>query len=1202
MAIRRPSAVPLVFHCWSCWLLLALLLSLTCALLPTHSLAQQPTEPVDVSPGNGESYYLINQLSGLQADLASGASATAQPVTIQNRSFTGLSQRWAFTRLPNGSWAISNLSNGECLSGATNSGNATTAAATCVLASSADQWTLNPVTNGYVTLTNQSTGLVLDISGSSSSAGATLTQTSLASAPSQSQQWLLRPAFFRGIDNALLEKQEADRLAAGLPWWQDAGKSADQLLILKNHGVNLVRIRPTSAPPYQSLSLNGSSPIPATCTSNGCYAETEEADLDLARRAKQLGLSVELTLFFDGASSLSTPGAWAAYSLPQLTSAVYNYVKAEVESYRSAGVMPDIVTIGNEVDTGMFGSMASPGSSFTGFAAVQQQGMQAVLDAASDTALGPAIPPPLRCIHITPAWNLTTFFTEAHQNSIPFDAICQSYYPIYHGPLTATQAAASNPGTRPIEQSVLANAATTLAVPIFLIEVGEHYENGFAPNDPWYPPTVAGQRQFLIDVNDVLKALPNHLGMGFEYWDPGGVNTTSASGAFTNGDNKTNATYIWNGLTLFDNADTSGSAQSSAVNYSAILAAADALGGRLDQTLNYMLINVATGKVLGTAGVSANSATPLAIQSTDGGTTLAQQWSISSSSDGYLNIANLNLTQGAASQALDSGPAGASGSLVVLNNAQSGSASQEWNLLSAGDQNYTLVNKANNLVLASEAGSTEIVLQSPASSNPDWITPANNSQLWQVVPAHITEPAVPVQLSFVSGVPSSANYGAALNRIEVDVLDASGSLVTTATSSVTLTIAGPNHYASTLTVSSSNGIAGFDLSKVALGSVGAYSLAASANAITTATAAFTVVPVSLSVAAQNIARAFGVSNPALLYSITGFVNGDSQSAVAGVPSLSTSAVVPSAPGTYPIAVAAGTLAAANYVFTLVPGTLTVTPAPTTTTLSASSTSVNPGQNVTLTATVTTPSTIAPAGTMNFLSGTTLLSSAASNATGVSNYTGALLPGVNSLTATFVAASDFAPSTSPAVSVNEPDYSLTTTQTSLNLSAGGSAMVPFTLTPVGGYQGTVTMTCASSLPELSCVSSPTDFAVSGPSTALSGTATITAATNVASLLPGNRQERNTQRPPPGLAWLLGAFALLFVPRTGKRSKNVPRRISPRFLSALLVFGLLLAPIGIASCGGGASTSPPPATTGTVTLTATGTTGNTIQTLKITVTLQ
>ena len=133
-------------------------------------------------------------------------------------------------------------------------------------------------------------------------------------------------------------------------------------------------------------------------------------------------------------------------------------------AYRQAGVMPDLVSIGNEVDTGFLGSIGSPtGSDFTSFAALQIQAIQAVNDAAADTSAGPTLPPPLTCIHITPAWDLTQFFTLANLNGVTYDAICQSYYPIFHGPLTDAQAAASNPGDQPIEQDVLARALPTSA-------------------------------------------------------------------------------------------------------------------------------------------------------------------------------------------------------------------------------------------------------------------------------------------------------------------------------------------------------------------------------------------------------------------------------------------------------------------------------------------------------------------------------------------------------------------------------------------------------------------------------------------------------------------------------------------------------------------------------------------------------------------
>ena len=81
----------------------------------------------------------------------------------------------------------------------------------------------------------------------------------------------------------------------------------------------------------------------------------------------------------------------------------------------------------------------------------------------------------------------------------------------------------------------------------------------------------------------------------------------------------------------------------------------------------------------------------------------------------------------------------------------------------------------------------------------------------------------------------------------------------------------------------------------------------------------------LTVSAIDAIRAQNTENPALSYSITGFQNGQNlaSSGVTGTPDLSTTAVLASPVGDYPITCAVGTLAADNYDFTFVDGTLTI---------------------------------------------------------------------------------------------------------------------------------------------------------------------------------------------------------------------------------------------------------------------------------------
>jgi hypothetical protein len=89
----------------------------------------------------------------------------------------------------------------------------------------------------------------------------------------------------------------------------------------------------------------------------------------------------------------------------------------------------------------------------------------------------------------------------------------------------------------------------------------------------------------------------------------------------------------------------------------------------------------------------------------------------------------------------------------------------------------------------------------------------------------------------------------------------------------------------------------------------------------------TVNPAPLTITADNQTRVYRQANPTLTASYSGFVLGQSlaTSGVTGSPGLTTPATPTSPAGTYPISPALGSLAAANYTFTFVPGTLTVTP-------------------------------------------------------------------------------------------------------------------------------------------------------------------------------------------------------------------------------------------------------------------------------------
>jgi hypothetical protein len=83
---------------------------------------------------------------------------------------------------------------------------------------------------------------------------------------------------------------------------------------------------------------------------------------------------------------------------------------------------------------------------------------------------------------------------------------------------------------------------------------------------------------------------------------------------------------------------------------------------------------------------------------------------------------------------------------------------------------------------------------------------------------------------------------------------------------------------------------------------------------------------NLVVTADNKTRAYGDANPALTYTVTGYLGSDNGSVITGAPTLATAANLTTNVGNMPITAAANNLNATNYNFTYANGTMAITPA------------------------------------------------------------------------------------------------------------------------------------------------------------------------------------------------------------------------------------------------------------------------------------
>ena len=506
-------------------------------------------------------------------------------------------------------------------------------------------------------------------------------------------------------------------------------------------------------------------------------------------------MSCNVTLFYSGSNTSDTPGLWSGKTVAQLAGVppsaglMYSYVKQVMQLFRAAGAWPDLVAIGNEVNTGMFtkgitGGVCTPNGTGGGacFAPIQIAAMQAILDAASDTSnpalLGPPLPPPLRCIHPDGGPDLQNFFNGAvNTNHIPLEVACESYYPGWHGPLTQTQSSWHNATNQHVGEVNMATQANGLGLPLFTIEDGVSYTTSGRPQDQWYVPTTRSlSRQAMIDLNRVQKNMPHNLSMGMEWW--AGEATPIAGITALQG------FWATSGITLFDASTTSGNALDNAT-----LPVMLAMGGKLDPTLTYKFVSAVNGRILETAGASTAPAAALRTALDTGITGPHQRWQILAQGanpyinaavyptvmdhrgDGYFQIVNMNQTSGL--KVLDTN-GGAAGGPVVQNSQTADvdaitgtNAAQEWDIMTVGNcgdipanctappltttgNYYMIVNKATGRVLAASGtgGATAIQQQAPAAaSNTDWVVPANKGQLWQIFPVHINATPAVVSLS-----------------------------------------------------------------------------------------------------------------------------------------------------------------------------------------------------------------------------------------------------------------------------------------------------------------------------------------------------------------------------------------------------------------------------------------------------------------------
>jgi beta-lactam-binding protein with PASTA domain len=176
------------------------------------------------------------------------------------------------------------------------------------------------------------------------------------------------------------------------------------------------------------------------------------------------------------------------------------------------------------------------------------------------------------------------------------------------------------------------------------------------------------------------------------------------------------------------------------------------------------------------------------------------------------------------------------------------------------------------------------------------------------------------------------------------------------------------------------------------------------------------------------------------------------------------------------------------------------------------------------------------------------------------------------------------------SAQAPGYTLSANPSSLTIQSGSSASTVITLTPTGGFTGTVNFACGTLPTLVTCTFAPASLTVTS-STPLTTTLTIgTTGTATASL--GNR--------PAGTVLPTLFAALILLPLGFMRRVLRTRKAGSQWLGLLLLAGTCLAAAGLlgtAGCGGSSSSTR----AGTYSVPITVTSGSTTVPLNLSITI-
>jgi arabinogalactan endo-1,4-beta-galactosidase len=290
--------------------------------------------------------------------------------------------------------------------------------------------------------------------------------------------------FAKGADVGWLPQMEA----TGYKFYDNNGKETDCLQLLKDLGMNSIRLRVWVNPSDDKASGHCS----------------KEETIAMALRAQKMGFRIMINFHYSDSwadpAKQFKPKAWEKHSFAELLNDVYNHTFDVINALKVAGVTPEWVQVGNEIPGGMMWPEGST-DNWPQLGQLLNKGYDAVKAVDKNIKV---------IVHVDEGNNnakFRKFFDNATAQKVKYDVIGLSYYP-YWIKKDYSETIADL-------QFNLNDMAKRYNKEVMIVEVGGEDDK------------VQNTYELLTATIKAVKNVPDNKGIGVLYWEPQGARSWS---------------------------------------------------------------------------------------------------------------------------------------------------------------------------------------------------------------------------------------------------------------------------------------------------------------------------------------------------------------------------------------------------------------------------------------------------------------------------------------------------------------------------------------------------------------------------------------------------------------------------------------------------------------------------------------------------